>query len=131
MSIKLKYFTVDEAQALIPKITDVLNAALETKLQIERKVDNWRKTHKSINEAEEAVLRGQVDFLASHLEEQLGGITEMGCIPKDLDLGLVDFPARIDSKEVYLCWRMGESKISFWHALTEGFQGRQPLKRED
>lgn len=129
MSLKLKYFTVEEAQSLIPKITGVLTAALETKQQIERKVDNWRKVHKSIDDAHEAVLRGQVDFLASHLEKQLGEITDLGCIPKDLDLGLVDFPARVDSKEAFLCWRMGEKKINFWHGLTEGFQGRKPLPR--
>jgi hypothetical protein len=130
MSLKLKYFTVEEAESLIPKITEVLVAALETKAQIERKVDSWRKVHKSVGEAEEAVLRGQVDFLASHLETQLGQITELGCVPKDLDMGLVDFPARIDSKEAFLCWKMGETKIKYWHGLTEGFPGRRPLKRE-
>lgn len=127
MSLRLKYFTVDEANALLPKITEILLASRETKTKIEKKVDDWRKVHKSIGPADEAVLRGQVDFLASHLEEQLGEITEMGCIPKDLDVGLVDFPARVDTKEGYLCWKFGEAKVSHWHGLTDGFKGRKLL----
>jgi hypothetical protein len=131
MALKLKYFTVKEAEALIPTIQGVMDAALETKFQIEKKVDDWRKVHKSINEVEDAVFRGQVDFLAAHLEKQLEQITELGCLPKDLDQGLVDFPARIDSKEAYLCWRMGEKKITHWHGLTEGFGGRKPIRKGD
>lgn len=130
MSIKLKYFTVEEAENLIPKVTSILNAALETKVAIEGKVDNWRKVHKKIGEADEAIIRGQVDFLASHLETQLGEITELGCIPKDLDLGLVDFPARVNNKEGFLCWKMGEAKIKYWHGLTDGFKGRKLLSKE-
>lgn len=127
MSIKLKYFTVEEAESLIPKVTEILKAALDTKTLIEGKVDNWRKVHKKIDAAEEAIIRGQVDYLASNLETQLGQITEMGCIPKDLDLGLVDFPARLNNKEGFLCWKMGENKILYWHGLTDGYKGRKKL----
>lgn len=130
VSRTLKYFTVEEAESLIPAITDAIKAAQETKTRIEKKVDDWRKVHKSVTEAEEAVLRGQVDFLASNLESQLGKISELGCVPKDLDLGLIDFPARIDKREGFLCWKLGEVKIEFWHNLTDGFSGRQPLTKE-
>lgn len=131
MSLRLKYFTVEEANQLVPKITEILVAARETKTMIERKVDDWRKVHKSIGPAEEAVLRGQVDFLASHLETQLGEITELGCIPKDLDVGLVDFPARVDAKEAYLCWKFGEARVEHWHGLTDGFKGRKLLSGKE
>lgn len=129
MSIKLKYFTVPEAEALLPDIIQLLSAAQETKIHIENKVNDWRKVHDKVSEAEEAVLRGQVDFLASNLEVQLGKISELGAVPKDLDLGLVDFPARIDGREGYLCWKMGEKKISFWHTLTDGYTGRKPIQQ--
>jgi hypothetical protein len=108
----VKYFTVDEANSLIPRLTEILAASQQTKILIENKVDSWRKVHKTIGAADEAVLRGQVDFLASRLEEQLEQITALGCIPKDLELGLVDFPARADEREIYLCWKMGEN--IFW-----------------
>ena len=131
MNIKMKYFLLEEAETLLPKITEILQAAQEIKGFIEKKVDDWRKAHKSIGPADEAVLRGQVDYLATRLEEKLGEITEMGCMPKDLDLGLVDFPARIDDKEGYLCWKMGEENIRFWHGITEGYSGRKPLKEKE
>src|SRR6185295_20291408 len=94
--LKLRYFSLDEAESLIPQIVEILTSAMQTKGMIEQKVDNWRKVHKKLGVAEEAVIRGQVDYLASRLELQLGEITEMGCVPKDLDQGLVDFAARID-----------------------------------
>lgn len=126
----MKYFTVAEAEALLPDIIEILAAAQETKTHIENKVNDWRKVHANISEAEEAVLRGQVDYLASNLETQLGKISELGAVPKDLDLGLVDFPARIDGREGYLCWKMGEKKISFWHTLTDGYTGRKLIQQQ-
>lgn len=128
MSLKLKYFTVEEAEALLPKISEILRSALETKIRVEIKVEEWRRAHETATEADEAVFRGQVDFLAARLEDQLSEITEFGAIPKDLDSGLVDFPARVDGREGYLCWKLDESRITHWHGLTEGFGGRKPLK---
>src|SRR5262245_58617652 len=119
MGLLLKYFTLDEANALLPAIKENLAAAQKTKAMIEQKVEDWRKVHKSIGEAEEAVIRGQVDFLAGNLEKQLGAIAELGCIPKDLDLGLIDFAARVDGREGYLCWKLGEAAVEYWHGLTE------------
>jgi hypothetical protein len=50
---------------------------------------------------------------------------------KDLDVGLLDFPARLNNKEVFLCWRLGEDRIRFYHGLEEGFDGRKPLDPRD
>ena len=46
---------------------------------------------------------------------------------KDLDRGLVDFPALRDGEEVLLCWQVGEGEVAYWHGLEEGFAGRKPL----
>lgn len=54
-------------------------------------------------------------------------LQEMGCVLRDLDLGLVDFPALAGTTEVFLCWRLGEDAIRYWHGLTEGYAGRKPL----
>ena len=123
----MKYFSTTEAEALIPKLTKIFSLAYGTKSLIEEKVENWRRVHKKLTPAEEAVIRGQVDFLASQLETQLGQVTELGATPKDLDAGLVDFPARIEGQEGFLCWKLGEKKIKYWHGLTDGFKGRKPL----
>lgn len=128
MTIKLRYFNVSEAEALLPTIIERLDKAKEAKERIEIKIDEWRKKHKKLSDADEAVLRGQVDYMASQLENILGEIAALGAIPKDLDLGLIDFPARLDGKEGYLCWKLGEKKVSHWHNLTEGFSGRKKIK---
>lgn len=125
----MKYFSVKEAEQLIGQLNEIFASAQQTKVLIEEKVEGWRKVHKKLKPADEAVIRGQVDFLAAQLETQLGRITELGAIPKDLDMGLVDFPARIDGHEGYLCWKVGEKKIEHWHGLTEGFKGRRPLPK--
>jgi hypothetical protein len=52
---------------------------------------------------------------------------DLGCELKDLDQGLVDFPSYRDDKLIYLCWKRGEDRVSFWHAIDSGFSGRQPL----
>ena len=54
-------------------------------------------------------------------------IHEAGALVKDLDEGLVDFPARREGEDVLLCWRLGEEEIGYWHGLEEGFSGRKPL----
>ncbi len=54
-------------------------------------------------------------------------IQELGAIVKDLDTGLVDFPAMHGGEEVLLCWRLGEPEVAYWHGTEDGFAGRQPL----
>jgi hypothetical protein len=64
-------------------------------------------------------------FLA--VRRLLGAVQEMGIVVRDIDRGLIDFPAIIDGEEVYLCWQFDEDGISWWHDLESGFGGRQPL----
>jgi len=131
MTLKLKYFTVAEAEELIPRFTEVFRAALDTKAKIEEKIADWRKKAEGMTAPDSAVYQGQVEFLASQLEKHLEEITEVGAFPKDLEQGLVDFPARVEGKEGYLCWRLGEARITHWHGLTGGFSGRRPLKKKE
>ena len=72
--------------------------------------------------------------MQERLDEEVAGIArcvarihEAGGLVKDLDAGLVDFPARREGVEVLLCWRLGEDEVGFWHGLEEGFSGRKPL----
>lgn len=57
----------------------------------------------------------------------LAQIERWGVIVRDLDSGICDFPARRGDRDVYLCWRVGEERIGWWHELEAGFQGRRPL----
>jgi hypothetical protein len=78
-----------------------------------------------------ATLRTQHQQLAETLKSALQRILETGCLIKDLEVGLLDFPALINNEEVYLCWRLGEDRIRFYHRQDEGFAGRKPLDPRD
>jgi hypothetical protein len=79
-------------------------------------------TPRDLAEVGEAVERAAV-ALSEHVE----GLTALGCQVKDVDTGLVDFPAVHRGQPVLLCWRLGEDEVAHWHGLTEGFAGRKPL----
>jgi hypothetical protein len=78
-----------------------------------------------------ATVRIQHTQLAETMRSALTRILETGCIIKDLDTGLLDFPARLNNEDVYLCWRLGEDRIRFYHRQDEGFAGRKPLDPRD
>jgi hypothetical protein len=78
-----------------------------------------------------ATLRVEHQHLAETLKSALNRILETGCLIKDLEVGLLDFPALINNEEVYLCWRLGEDRIRFYHRQDEGFAGRKPLDPHD
>jgi hypothetical protein len=75
--------------------------------------------------------RMQHQALAEVMKSNLEKILSTGCVIKDLDVGLLDFPAIIDNEEVYLCWKLGEDRIRFYHRQNEGFSGRKPLDPRD
>jgi Uncharacterized conserved protein len=61
------------------------------------------------------------------LDELIHSVQDMGAIIKDVNTGLLDFPALKDGREVYLCWKYGEQDIAFWHEIEEGFAGRHSI----
>ena len=76
----------------------------------------------------------ELEEVQAQLDEEVAGIArcvarihEVGALVKDLDEGLVDFPATRGGRDVLLCWRLGEDEVGFWHGLDEGFSGRKPL----
>jgi hypothetical protein len=77
---------------------------------------------------------GELAELDERIGKELTGIARcvnaihaLGAVVKDPDEGLVDFPARVDGREAYLCWKVGEDAIEYWHGVDEGFAGRKPL----
>ena len=78
-----------------------------------------------LGELEEAERRERIE-----IARRVNAVHERGAIVKDLDTGLVDFPARVEGEEVLLCWRLGEEQVEHWHGLEEGFAGRKRLNPE-
>lgn len=127
------YFTRAEAESLLPRITPVL-----------REIQRLRReqlAHDEAVAADRAKILGNghmpPDHLRQHQRESataerriarlVRALTELGILIKDLDTGLVDFPALRDGREVYLCWQLGETHIAWWHEIETGFAGRMPL----
>jgi hypothetical protein len=61
------------------------------------------------------------------IEDTVSALHELGVVVKDIDAGLVDFPAEREGAPVYLCWQLGEDAVAYWHGIEEGFAGRKPL----
>jgi hypothetical protein len=78
-----------------------------------------------------ARVRSDHNRLIAQIRDMLERIHATGCVVKDLDTGLIDFPAILKNEEVYLCWRLGEDRIRFYHRQDEGFSGRKPIDPED
>jgi len=131
-----RYFTRDEANALLPRLSDLLLQTQESKSKhdrLEEKVaeyayrltSNGHLIERELNET-----RQELAQAAAELKTLIERVQELGCEMKDIDQGLVDFRAQRDGREVYLCWKLGEPKIGWWHELDTGFAGRQPLGDE-
>jgi hypothetical protein len=125
--METQYFTVEEANALLPEIEFLMEQLLERRA----KVIESRDLIAGILEDVQSNVGGPAasamvqEFLA--IERLAKKIRSHGCIIKDLNNGLVDFPSIREGREVYLCWRFGEPQIDFYHELHAGFKGRQQL----
>ncbi len=127
----MKHFTIDEAEALIPELERVFAAVAELVAQAEGKASVLRRRERDgdSDAAATEIERAQLRFLARGVDEWLGKIAALGGVPKGIDPGLVDFPHRLEGREIYLCWRLGEKRITHYHGVDEGFSGRKPLPK--
>ncbi len=127
----MKYFTAEEADALIPELEKIFEAVAELAARAEMKSASLhrRQETKTEDPAASAIERSQLQFLASGINEWMQKIVALGALPKGIDPALVDFPARIEGREVYLCWKLGEKRVTHYHPVDEGFSTRKPLPK--
>jgi hypothetical protein len=124
-----RLFTVHEANELIP----FLSGRLKSLRGIYAKLKVWGSVNPT---SEEIMIRGGMPVAPEHVEaicefrETLDEICREGCVVKDLDSGLVDFPTIWEGREVLLCWKLGEPEVGHWHEIEAGFAGRQSLTTE-
>ena len=131
----MKLFTLDEAQALVPVLESLLKRAIEAKQAAEQISDELQRLSQRIFVAGGMHIdigkvgrqRAELDAHIQRAKDAVEEINAIGVQVKDLDIGLLDFPCKVDDQVVLLCWKMGEPKITHWHTLESGFQGRQPL----
>jgi len=133
-----KRFTLPEAESLLPEIGTILREAIVLKtryLEAEQTLEAFAQRvamQGGVLVDRETVLQNRADRDAhgERLKSAVERLQEFGCVIKDLDIGLVDFPTLFRGREVYLCWKMGEPGIRFWHGMDEGFAGRKPIDQD-
>lgn len=127
----MKYFTADEADALIPELEKIFSAVADLTATAELKAASLRRREQAGDEdpAATAIDRSQLQFLASGINEWMQQIVELGALPKGVSPALVDFPSRVDGREAYLCWKLGEKRVTHYHLVDEGFSTRKPLPK--
>jgi hypothetical protein len=130
----MRHFTPEEANAALAEVRPLVEqlvaqrsehvAALARQEELERKI---KGNGGGIPPAELAAASAAVESIARRLARLVDEIGEHGAEVKDLDEGLIDFPALRGGETVLLCWRLGEDEIRFWHRVEDGFAGRRPL----
>ncbi|KEO82226.1 DUF2203 domain-containing protein [Tumebacillus flagellatus] len=131
---KKKYFTLAEANALVPRLETMLGQLQGLKRDLQRKYHQLQEIKKAYSEAstlqrdaffqEEA----ELEFLMWSANSMLQQILDTGVEVKDIDTGLCDFYAVMGGQEIYLCWKQGEPEITHWHGIYEGFIGRKKFE---
>ena len=123
-----RFFTLDEANAVLPRLNELLDQAMQARRAIvEARPELWPVLKKSIGNGG-SKKAGEMLPEFQRLEAAVGEIEKLGVHLKDTDLGLVDFLHRLpDGTEVYLCWRYGEHEVAYWHELHAGYAGRKRL----
>ena len=134
-----RLFTPDEVNRLIPRLTELMEAAIDRHRQAlalqERLREDRARVAASGGERLDAMewkaRAERLDGLGIEIRHLLGEVQALGGVIKDLEMGLVDFPGRGPAGRggdiVNLCWKLGEDEVGFWHGMDEGFANRKPL----
>lgn len=132
-----RYFTPEEANALLPTVRPIVEEMVAHRRALAVATVRHARIAGKIAGNGGGVRPHEVDTLQETLDAEAAEVVrcatelqELGLLVKDLDEGLVDFPALRDDEEVLLCWRLGEEEVAYWHSLADGFAGRKPLKPE-
>jgi hypothetical protein len=131
-------FTIEQAQRLIPRVEVVIREAIAAKSEYDESELAIRALSErvtmmggvAVDRGRAIESRARRDAAAASLRDAVERVHEFGCLLKDLEIGLIDFPTLFRGVEVYLCWKLGEPGIAYWHGVDEGFQGRKPIDRD-
>ncbi len=125
----MNLFTVAEANALLPK----LKPRVAELMAIRQRMRERRPALARLISREPVANGGnraasELAFDLERFERLIREINSLGCLLKDVDTGLIDFPAELNGRVVYLCWQYGEEAVMWWHDLEAGYAGRRPLR---
>jgi hypothetical protein len=131
----MKTFSLQEAQSLLPVLESLLRTSIDGKKVIEEVDEELSRISEKIfltggafiEVKKVALRRAERDKAVQKVKDAIAEINAIGVQVKDLDIGLLDFPCKVDDEIVLLCWKLGETSITHWHGTEEGFAGRKPV----
>jgi len=133
-----RFFTLQEAEELLPRIQQLLQSAVEAHSEAaghEGALDESSRGSRTwggveidpADYSQRKNLKRRAEGVVQHAIEE---IQSSGVLIKDIEAGLIDFPAVLGGREVLLCWKLGAAQIEHWHGVDEGFAGRKPITDE-
>ncbi len=122
-------FTLDEANRSLPLVKRVVGDIVKTHAQALKLQHEIERPSGGKQQQQAATFQQQLDACMAKLEDFVDELSEIGCELKDYQAGLIDFVGRHEGRDVYLCWKLGEERITHWHELDNGFAGRQPVSK--
>jgi len=123
-----KLFTLDEANRSLILVRRIVSDIVDDYKQLRALHEAYQLLAEKgeVTRAEEA--RQRYVSVTDHLSALREELEDIGCELKDFELGLVDCPSLRDGREIFLCWRLGEDSIEYWHTVTTGYNGRRPIE---
>jgi hypothetical protein len=129
-----RYFTPEEANAALDELRPLAKLMVERRRELVAAQESRATLGAQVGTnggdltpADFVEADKELERTATELARAVEQIQGLGVLIKDLDQGLLDFPARLGDKEVLLCWRLGEERVAYYHGIEEGFAGRKPL----
>jgi hypothetical protein len=127
-----RLFSVEQANELIPRLEIMVHDLQLHANTLRERISSLARSDPASEidamKLEQIIkLHPELRQFTDQMAELASQIEALGCFLKDIDLGLIDFPADVDNETVFLCWQIGESHISTWHSVEGGFASRRPL----
>jgi hypothetical protein len=127
----VRYYDIDAANARIEEVGPLLTGLRDDRdrvAELQHELNTFRGSNGSSDHAQELDRRElEIKDLVRRMTESVAQIDAWGITLRDIVTGLIDFPALASGRPIWLCWRLGEGPIEWWHELDTGFGGRQPL----
>lgn len=124
-----KVFTLDEANRMLPLVERIVRDIVAAHHALQERAAEYSTLDSAGPGTDERrqELRRQIDTFTEHINGYIAELHRLGCLFKGFDEGLVDFYALRGDQPVFLCWKLGEDAIEWWHELDAGYTGRQPV----
>jgi hypothetical protein len=134
-----RFYALDDANALVPEMAEVVGRLRDQRDELVGLRDTYRDRESIVvgemiadapdteDDAELRRLRLRMRGIVDQMQADVAWLDERSIVLRDISSGLLDFPALVSGHQVWLCWRLGEDAVGFWHGHDEGFAGRRPL----